>query len=307
MKAMFKASILLNIVLLSGFLFLLPAGRKAHSEATPPAQLDEAPSAVDAAVPATAVPAKGDKPPFNWSQVESSDYRTYIANLRSIGFPEQTIRDIITADVDSQYAPRRELLEQKLIGNAFAERVGVETRLQEVRNEDASAVNLLLGAPATAATTRPAAAAEGPFSGSARVEPAADTASMPVVTQDADPSAIPLNKRTSEVALEATPSRSLRQAPPAAISLPLVFQDIDPSVLSLNAQQAQVVDDLRQKFIEAVGGPNQDPSDPAYSQRWQASQPQADLDLRGMIGISAWEGYQIAAWAKAHNQTPSGP
>ena len=41
---------------------------------------------------------------FSWSEVESSDYRTYIANLRGIGCPEQTIRDIIIADVNNLYA-----------------------------------------------------------------------------------------------------------------------------------------------------------------------------------------------------------
>ena len=37
---------------------------------------------------------------FDWSSVESDDYKKYIANLRSIGCPEETIRDIITADVN---------------------------------------------------------------------------------------------------------------------------------------------------------------------------------------------------------------
>ena len=46
--------------------------------------------------------------PFNWSQIESSDYRTYIVNLRRIGCPELTIRDIIVADVRNLYAHRRE-------------------------------------------------------------------------------------------------------------------------------------------------------------------------------------------------------
>ncbi|MGD0614746.1 MAG: LysM domain-containing protein [Verrucomicrobiota bacterium] len=41
---------------------------------------------------------------FSWSQVESADYPTYIANLRAIGCPEQTIRDIIIADVNALYA-----------------------------------------------------------------------------------------------------------------------------------------------------------------------------------------------------------
>jgi hypothetical protein len=44
---------------------------------------------------------------LSWSHVESADYATYIANLRNIGCPEQTIRDILIADVNALYARRR--------------------------------------------------------------------------------------------------------------------------------------------------------------------------------------------------------
>jgi LysM repeat protein len=44
---------------------------------------------------------------FSWREVESADYPTYIANLRDIGCPEQTIRDIIIADVNMLYARKR--------------------------------------------------------------------------------------------------------------------------------------------------------------------------------------------------------
>jgi len=44
---------------------------------------------------------------FTWSQVESADYRQYIANLRAIGCPEATIKDIILTDVMRLYAQRR--------------------------------------------------------------------------------------------------------------------------------------------------------------------------------------------------------
>lgn len=44
--------------------------------------------------------------PFNWQQVESEDYKTFIANLRAIGCPEETIRDIVIADVDKLFAAR---------------------------------------------------------------------------------------------------------------------------------------------------------------------------------------------------------
>ncbi len=44
---------------------------------------------------------------FTWEQVESEDYATYIENLRKIGCPDSTIRDIIVADVNQHYAHRR--------------------------------------------------------------------------------------------------------------------------------------------------------------------------------------------------------
>ena len=44
---------------------------------------------------------------FSWLSVESSDYVTYIANLRTIGCPETTVRDIIVADVNQLFARKR--------------------------------------------------------------------------------------------------------------------------------------------------------------------------------------------------------
>jgi LysM repeat protein len=44
---------------------------------------------------------------FTWQEVESADYPTYIKNLHDIACPEQTIRDIIIADVNALYARRR--------------------------------------------------------------------------------------------------------------------------------------------------------------------------------------------------------
>src|SRR5688572_28748288 len=44
---------------------------------------------------------------FSWQEVESSDYRAFVANLREIDCPEQTIRDIIIADVNALYARKR--------------------------------------------------------------------------------------------------------------------------------------------------------------------------------------------------------
>jgi hypothetical protein len=44
---------------------------------------------------------------FQWSQLESTNYRAFIANLRAVGCPERTIKDIIITDVMRLYAQRR--------------------------------------------------------------------------------------------------------------------------------------------------------------------------------------------------------
>ena len=44
---------------------------------------------------------------FTWDEIESADFPTYIANLRAIGCPEATIRDIILAEVNQLFARRR--------------------------------------------------------------------------------------------------------------------------------------------------------------------------------------------------------
>ena len=45
---------------------------------------------------------------FSWEELESPDYPVYIARLREIGCPEQTIRDIVIADVNQLYAKKRD-------------------------------------------------------------------------------------------------------------------------------------------------------------------------------------------------------
>jgi hypothetical protein len=48
---------------------------------------------------------------FEWTQLESEDYRTYINRLRSIGCPEETIRDIVIADLEKLMAPEMKELD----------------------------------------------------------------------------------------------------------------------------------------------------------------------------------------------------
>jgi len=215
----------------------------------------------------TSQPPNSTETAFSWAQLESNDYPTYIKNLRAIGCPEQTIRDIVTADVHSLYKQRRTHLEQSVTGtqadSASQTREIPNRKLQELRDEEGSLLAILLGPEAT------------------------------------------FDERGSEKPLPARSSRGDRGS--SAISLPLVLQNVDPKSLNLNPTQIEAITELREQFIHEIGGSNQDPHDPGYRERWRQSQPHIDEMLRGIIGINAYEDYQLAGWsAPAGESLPTG-
>jgi hypothetical protein len=188
---------------------------------------------------------------FNWSQVESTNYETYVANLRSIGCPQQTIRDILTADIDTAYIPRREQIERGVIGS-LAARQQADTQLAQLRFEEAWVLSTLLGETTTAPQSPPNA--------------------RPMVPA----------------------ARNIRAV------MPLAFVDLDTSTLPLDQQQVAIVDQVRLGFEQELGA--QDPNDPAYRQRWDIAQHNADDRLRGMLGSKVFIQYQ----RQAANQVASG-
>ncbi len=110
------------------------------SEAKPPSESS------GAAMPAIAPTPSAQA--FDWRLVESEDYKKYIANLRAIGCPEETIRDIIIADVNKLFESRKRTLrgaatnrfEYWKTGNVFAgfmdpERIEQEQALAREKRE----------------------------------------------------------------------------------------------------------------------------------------------------------------------------
>ncbi len=78
----------------------------------------------------------------------------------------------------------------------------------------------------------------------------------------------------------------------AHASYPVAFQ---PAVLNdstLTDNQKAAVRQLQQQFVDAVGGPNQDPADPTYGARWQTAQQDADEALRAQLGNQAYLAYK---------------
>ncbi len=72
----------------------------------------------------------------------------------------------------------------------------------------------------------------------------------------------------------------------------------DPA-LKMNSQQLQQLDNLYQNFVDAVGGVNQDPSDPAYRRRWISAQQQSDEQYEAMFGIDAFNSMQFQEMRRA--------
>ncbi|SVA11140.1 uncharacterized protein METZ01_LOCUS63994 [marine metagenome] len=97
-------SIVANLVCLAGLFWMLADRQQ------PPAQLGSPVAAAAGRAPGQAVPVERivrEVEPFHWSQIEADDYQTYVENLRRIGCPEETIRDLVKQDLDKLYDQRK--------------------------------------------------------------------------------------------------------------------------------------------------------------------------------------------------------
>jgi hypothetical protein len=72
-------------------------------------------------------------------------------------------------------------------------------------------------------------------------------------------------------------------APHSPAPIPLAFHDPPPAAAE-NPQIRAGLEELQQNFVEAIGGPNQDPADPEYLKRWITAQRQIDVQYRLLVG-----------------------
>jgi hypothetical protein len=83
---------------------------------------------------------------------------------------------------------------------------------------------------------------------------------------------------------------------PAGAATPLVLQNVDLSTFKLNDAETQAIANIREDFLNNIGGANQDASDPAYLARWQKAQFQADTTLHSILGENAFDQYELQAY-----------
>ncbi len=202
-----------------------------------------------ALVPIAAPQADQQPAPFRWSQLEAPDYPTYIANLRAAGCPEQTIREIVAADVDDLYGRRRGALLAKAAGGGAPHDIDqTQSALARLRFEETALLRRLFG-----------------------------------IADPVDSTALGTTQTTS---LPNT-ARDQRPVPGETnAAMPLAFQAVDASRLQLTADQLQSLDEVRQTFLASLGT-NLDAHSPEYLKRWQTAQKQADGLLEALIGRQA--------------------
>jgi hypothetical protein len=121
MKITTNFSLALNALLAGGVLWLACAGARPElrgdftrfltnrvlrvkPQPAPPAASEPVPEIVETTAP------------FHWGQLETADYRIYLANLRGIGCPETTVRDILIADVNELFNARVKALVDEVSG-----------------------------------------------------------------------------------------------------------------------------------------------------------------------------------------------
>ena len=117
-----KVLFILSLALNAGLLMVLLAGKSGENNGaatTHPSPAEERATSETATPAAVQVVTETASQKFDWRVVESADYRKYIANLRAIGCPELTIRDIIIADVNKLFAARRNELLKTTNGFAY--------------------------------------------------------------------------------------------------------------------------------------------------------------------------------------------
>lgn len=108
---------------------------------------------------------------FTWAELESTDFRTYIENLRKIACPEETIRTIIVAEVNALFerrkiteieVPERQWWKSDPDMNALQ---AISDQLRQLDNQRRSLLNELLGPdwdPPITAQSLPAIRFDGP-------------------------------------------------------------------------------------------------------------------------------------------------
>ena len=211
---------------------------------------------------------------FQWRQLDAPDFATYVKNLRAIGCPELTIRDIVTGELAEIYEQKRQMAATTGSGALL------EAEMSRLKTEQ---TQLLAHLTAPAASTVPSSAS---------------------VTAENQPSTATYDKNDTQ---------AVKQAAASPVSVPAAFtygttastalaQDGSQVMLAAGVAETQLppaattaLQQLQSDFVAALGDTVQNPDSPVYRQRWNTAQRDSDERFSSLFGGDAFIKTQIEA------------
>jgi len=149
MKGIISGLLCLNVALASYFVYAI-ARRPAAASNPDPSQIAEQPP-MKLAAKARTMRAPRLSEEAGWRALMADDLRQYVANLRGVQCPEETIRDIIQAEVNRRYSPRERRLKVRPedvppweAAAGYDRRAG-ESKLRQLLEEKRSLLKDLVG------------------------------------------------------------------------------------------------------------------------------------------------------------------
>lgn len=279
MKTTLRISLLLNLTLFAGLIFLLTNQR--NPAAAPAPALPEArPSALTVEDSAPSKTSDVEPVSFRWSQLLSAkDYQRYIASLRAIGCPEATIEDIVRGDTDRAFSWERSQL--GLDGSG----AGPWSRSREMQ-----LVASLLGGQPPVGTMTLAQSAKNPTDANNGGEVA--QASVPSPSTTTGSPSYPLflqNPNWSALGFTAAQQAAIAQ----------VRQQFQNGIGSLNQNPGDTASQNPNAASPNDAASTPVPGDSAALTQWQKALQSANNALRdslGAQGYMAYEQQQYYAW-----------
>jgi hypothetical protein len=230
---------------------------------------------------------------FHWRQIDSDDFPTFVSNLRSIGCPESIIHDIVKGELTEIYAEKENAAMVPAPSNevhptpASAVRaVGSKPRptVSEVRAERDQTLAALLAPAGPAKRTDSPAIRDGQ---AAAIAPAnlgsPQNMVQPQVVQQTQAPA-PVYPVFASHVLGSTNK-------PSASAKPVNESNGDaasPAAAPVSAAEQMALEKIQNDFVQAVGGADQDPTDPAYLEKWKAAQQMSDEQYKKFFGGRAY-------------------
>lgn len=237
---------------------------------------------------------EGNPEPFRWAQLESTNYLQYIANLRAIGCPEQTIHDLITAELRNYYAAQTggsigtgtSTCEQPWSTHNGKNQASSSSPASPDISARAEVVaNALLGMGECPAQSNPGTSAMG-----GAVAMKADSHHLPPYGKSNDAVFTDPDSATG------TPPRLVEP-----IRIPQSLKAVEPADLRLSTYQLSVIQDLKNTFVQEVSAGSGDPNDPAYQALWRRAQRRNDDLLAGWLGRDFYVAFGTYAHAQFEN------